>query len=199
MKELYTDSFQDYFSGFQKVIQELNATVLSDLIQCIINVKNKNGRIFFLGMGGSAANCQHAVNDFRKLCGIEAYSATDNVAEFSARVNDEGLSGTFREYLRVANIDQDDCVFVLSVGGGDRVQNVSANICEAIDFAKSQNAKILGIVGRKGYTSEKADACIVMNSSEHAKYLTPFAESLQHLVWHFLVSHPLLKVNSTKW
>jgi D-sedoheptulose 7-phosphate isomerase len=162
-------------------------------------VKEEKGRVFFLGVGGSAANASHAVNDFRKLAGIESYAPTDNVAELTARTNDEGWPTVFSAWLKVSNLNSKDCLFVLSVGGGDKERGVSVNLCEAIDLGKSVGAKILGIVGRDGgYTAKNADACLVV-PTVNPLTVTPHSESFQVVIWHLMVSHPELKSNETKW
>jgi D-sedoheptulose 7-phosphate isomerase len=174
--------------------EQVNATynVLKDL-------KENGGRLFVLGVGGSAANASHAVNDFRKLAGIEAYAPTDNVAELSARTNDEGWSTVFAGWLKVSRLSENDAILILSVGGGDQERNISANLCEAIDYARSTKAKILGIVGRDGgYTAKNANA-VVLIPTVNSDSVTPHSESMQAVIWHLLVSHPGLKQNSTKW
>jgi len=168
------------------------ATILSDL-------KERGGRLFFLGVGGSAGNCSHAVNDFRKIVGIESYAPTDNVSELTARTNDEGWTTIFVEWLRTSKIKSEDCVFILSVGGGNLEKNISPNLVEALKYAKSVKAKITGIVGRDGgYTSKVADTCIII-PTVNPDNITPHTEAFQAVVWHLLVSHPILKSNQTKW
>lgn len=169
------------------------------LVKVLKRVKDQKGRIFFLGVGGSAANASHAVNDFRKLAGIESYAPTDNIAEITARTNDEGWKTVFANWLRVSRLNQNDCIFILSVGGGDLVRSVSVNLCEAIDYARQIGACILGIVGRDGgYTKKYADQCLVVPTVSTAN-VTPHTESFQSVIWHLLVSHPDLKENETKW
>ena len=169
------------------------------MVKLVKEVKEQKGRLFFLGVGGSAANASHAVNDFRKLAGAESYAPTDNVAELTARTNDEGWTTVFSGWLRVSNLSSKDCLFILSVGGGDKARGVSANLCEAIDYGKSVGAKITGIVGRDGgYTGRMADVCLVVPTVNSAT-VTPHAESFQTIIWHLMVSHPDLKVNATKW
>lgn len=157
------------------------------------------GRLFILGVGGSAANASHAVNDFRKICGIEAYAPTDNVSELTARTNDEGWAGIFEGWLRVSRLAASDTVLVFSVGGGDLEKQVSPNLVCAIKYAKSVGAKVTGIVGRDGgYTRQMADACILV-PTVNAKHVTPHTEAFQAVLWHLLVTHPALKVTETKW
>jgi D-sedoheptulose 7-phosphate isomerase len=171
---------------------ERTAVLLADL-------RERGGRLFLLGVGGSAANCSHAVNDFRKICGIEAYAPTDNVAELTARTNDEGWPSVFVEWLKVSKLRADDAVLVFSVGGGDAERNVSPNLVSALQHAKSVGAKIAGIVGRDGgYTARVADACVIV-PTVNAQSVTPHTEAFQAVIWHLLVSHPKLKVAQTKW
>jgi D-sedoheptulose 7-phosphate isomerase len=182
---------------------EISRTIDPDLIENMVdflaNLKSKKGRLFVLGVGGSAANASHAVNDFRKLSGIEAYAPTDNVAELTARTNDEGWPTVFSGWLKVSNLSFNDCLLILSVGGGSKEFNVSPNLIDAIDLANEVGAGIIGIVGRDGgYTAKKADICIVIPTVNGAT-VTPHAESFQTIIWHLLVSHPKLKSNSTKW
>jgi D-sedoheptulose 7-phosphate isomerase len=182
---------------------QINAAIsvekIESMVQLLKQVKEDKGRIFFLGVGGSAANAGHAVNDFRKLAGIESYAPTDNVAELTARTNDEGWPTVFAGWLKVSNLTSKDCLFILSVGGGDKDRGVSANLCEAIDYGKSVGAKITGIVGRDGgYTGRMADVCLIVPTVNPAT-VTPHAESFQTVIWHLMVSHPDLKENSTKW
>ncbi|NBV85186.1 MAG: SIS domain-containing protein, partial [Verrucomicrobia bacterium] len=157
------------------------------------------GRIFFLGVGGSAANCSHAVNDFRKIAGIECYAPTDNVSELTARTNDEGWSSVFVEWLKVSKLQRTDALFVLSVGGGNLEKNVSPNLVSALEFGKAVGSKIIGIVGRDGgFTAQVADVCILI-PTVNPELVTPHSEAFQAVVWHLLVSHPALRINQTKW
>jgi D-sedoheptulose 7-phosphate isomerase len=165
----------------------------------LVNVKSEGGRIFFLGVGGSAGNCSHAVNDFRKIVGIESYAPTDNVSELTARTNDEGWSTIFVEWLKISKLQPKDILFILSVGGGNLEKNISPNLVEAIMFAKSIGAKVTGIVGRDGgYTAQVSDACVIV-PTVNPDNVTPHSEAFQAVIWHLLVSHPKLKVNQTKW
>jgi D-sedoheptulose 7-phosphate isomerase len=182
-----------------QITLDISAETIEVMVQLLKKVKEEKGRIFFLGVGGSAANASHAVNDFRKLAGIESYAPTDNVAELTARTNDEGWPTVFSAWLKVSNLNSKDCLFVLSVGGGDKERGVSVNLCEAIDLGKSVGAKILGIVGRDGgYTAKNADACLIV-PTVNALTVTPHSESFQVVIWHLMVSHPELKSNETKW
>src|SRR5256885_2047822 len=168
------------------------ASILADL-------RARGGRLFFVGVGGSAANCSHAVNDFRKIAGIEAYTATDNVAELTARINDDGWHSVFVEWLKGSRLQARDALFVLSVGGGDLERDISANLVLAVQHAHQVGARVLGVVGRDGgYTATVADACVIV-PTVNAENVTPHTEAFQAVVWHLLVSHPKLKVSQTKW
>ena len=182
-----------------EITKAIDVEKIEKIVDLLADVKATGGRLFVLGVGGSAANAGHAVNDFRKLAGIESYAPTDNVAELTARTNDEGWTTVFSGWLKVSNLSANDCLFILSVGGGDKVRGVSANLCEAIDFGKFVGAKIIGIVGRDGgYTAKNADVCLVVPTI-NAATVTPHSESFQVVIWHLLVSHPDLKSNPTKW
>jgi D-sedoheptulose 7-phosphate isomerase len=182
-----------------EIVNAIDASIVEKIIDLLLDVKNSGGRLFVLGVGGSAANASHAVNDFRKLAGIETYAPTDNVAELTARTNDEGWQTVFSGWLKVSKLNSKDCLFILSVGGGNKEKNVSANLVEAIDFAKEVGARITGIVGRDGgYTSQNADLCLVV-PTVNADSVTPHSESFQTVIWHLMVSHPKLKSNPTKW
>lgn len=179
-----------------KVLQNLNKQSVEQLANGLSQLK---GRLFILGMGGSAANASHAVNDFRKLCGIEAYAPTDNVSEFSARANDEGLETVFSAWLKVSKFGKKDALLILSVGGGNEEKKISVNLVRAIKLAKAVGAKVYGIVGREdGYTAKYADIAICIPIIEKS-LITPMSEAFQSIIWHCLVSHPLLQVNKTKW
>jgi D-sedoheptulose 7-phosphate isomerase len=165
----------------------------------LATVKADGGRIFFLGVGGSAGNCSHAVNDFRKIVGIECYAPTDNVSELTARTNDDGWASVFVEWLKVSKLIDKDALFIFSVGGGNLEKNISPNLAEAIKLAKTVGAKVTGVVGRDGgYTAQAADACVII-PTVNPDTITPHSEAFQAVVWHLLVSHPKLKVNQTKW
>jgi D-sedoheptulose 7-phosphate isomerase len=190
---------KDHLEESIRITEQISVEKIEEMVQQLQKVKESGGRLFVLGVGGSAANSSHAVNDFRKLAGIEAYSPTDNVAELTARANDEGWETVFSGWLKVSNLNSKDCLFILSVGGGDKEGNVSTNLIEAIDFAKTKNALIIGIVGRDGgYTAKYADTCVVI-PTVNPNSVTPHAESFQAVIWHLMVSHPKLKSNSTKW
>jgi D-sedoheptulose 7-phosphate isomerase len=182
-----------------QITQKIDSEIIEEMIDLLLEVKNNNGRLFILGVGGSAANASHAVNDFRKLAGIEAYAPTDNVAEITARTHDEGWQTVFSSWLKVSRIRKNDCVLILSVGGGDRERNVIANLIDAIDFGKSVGARVVGIIGRDGgYTGKNSDICLIIPTINNDS-VTPHAESFQTIIWHLMVSHPKLKTNATKW
>jgi D-sedoheptulose 7-phosphate isomerase len=165
----------------------------------LVSLRDRDGRLFILGVGGSAGNASHAVNDFRKLCGIEAYAPTDNVSELSARTNDEGWPTVFAEWLKVSRANAKDAILIFSVGGGDLDRNVSPNIVSAIAVAKERGLRVLGIVGRDGGYTKKAGDCVVVIPTVESSRVTPHAEAFQAVVWHCLVSHPKLQKNATKW
>lgn len=190
---------QQYFQGVARIAGALDHDAIERLALQLAQLRENGGRLFLLGVGGSAANASHAVNDFRKLAGIEAYAPTDNVSELTARTNDEGWETVFEAYLRVSHAGERDAVFVLSVGGGDAARNVSVNLVRAIDEAKRRNMKIFGIVGRDGgHTKRTGDEVIVVPTVE-ARLVTPYTEAFQAVVWHCLVSHPVLQQQATKW
>ena len=182
-----------------EIIQRMDVSVIEKVADLLATVKAEGGRVFFLGVGGSAGNCSHAVNDFRKIVGIESYAPTDNVSELTARTNDEGWPSVFVEWLKVSKLQPKDALFVFSVGGGNLEKNISPNLVEAIKWAKSVGAKLAGVVGRDGgYTAQAADACVIV-PTVNPDTITPHSEAFQAVVWHLLVSHPKLKANQTKW
>lgn len=188
-----------YLTEASETLARLDRTAIKQLLSLIVETRVRGGRVFFLGVGGSAANASHAANDFRKLAHIEAYAPTDNVAELTARVNDEGWDSTFVEWLRISRLRPPDLVFVLSVGGGSPERNVSTNLVKAVDYAKSVGASVCGIVGRDGgYTALRADACVVVPTVSEAT-VTPHAEAFQAVIWHLLISHPELAQALAKW
>jgi len=190
---------RQYLEETQKVAAQLNAAALGNVVDELAAVRERRGRLFILGVGGSAANASHAVNDFRKICGFEAYAPTDNVAELTARTNDEGWATVLSEWLKGSRLDARDGLLIFSVGGGDLEKNVSPNLVNAIQLAKRVGATILGIVGRDGgYTAREATACVVIPTVNPA-HVTPHSEAFQAVVWHLFVSHPKLKVHQTKW
>lgn len=189
----------DYLAESVKVIEELDHEQIEKMAGLLAEVRERAGRLFILGVGGSAGNASHAVNDFRKICGIEAYAPTDNVSELTARTNDEGWATVFESWLKVSRLRQGDLVLVLSVGGGNLEKNVSPNLVHAVKHAKEVGAKVIGIVGRDGgYTAQVADAVAIIPTVNTA-HVTPHTEGFQGLVWHLLVSHPKLKASQTKW
>ena len=181
------------------VLRQLDAQAIEAVAALLAQVKSAGGRVFFLGVGGSAANCSHAVSDFRNLTDIECYAPTDNVAELTARTNDEGWASVFEQWLKTSRLTARDALFILSVGGGDARRNISPNLVSAIRFAKEVGAKVTGIVGRDGgYTAQAAKACVVI-PTVNPDTVTPHTEAFQAVVWHLLVSHPLLKTKQTRW
>jgi D-sedoheptulose 7-phosphate isomerase len=190
---------QEHLAEAAQILQKLDVAAIEQLVERLAGVRHAGGRLFFLGVGGSAANCSHAVNDFRKIVGIECYTPTDNVAELTARINDEGWDSTFAEWLKVSRLNSSDAVFIFSVGGGDIEKGISGNLVAAADYAKACGASILGIVGRNGgHTARVADACVIV-PTVNPHTVTPHTEAFQALIWHLLVSHPRLKSGSTKW
>jgi D-sedoheptulose 7-phosphate isomerase len=190
---------QQHLNEAIEIIQKIDAQQVERMADLLAGVKVEGGRIFFLGVGGSAGNCSHAVNDFRKIVGIESYAPTDNVSELTARTNDEGWSTVFVEWLKISKLLAKDAIFILSVGGGNLEKNISPNLVEALKYAKGVGAKITGIVGRDGgYTAQVADACLVI-LTVNPDNITPHSEAFQAVIWHLLVSHPKLKANQTKW
>jgi D-sedoheptulose 7-phosphate isomerase len=183
----------------KQIIDQLDVAVIDRIAARLVTLRDTGGRLFFLGVGGSAGNCSHAVNDFRKIVGIEAYAPTDNVSELTARTNDEGWETVFVEWLKVSRLKPEDALFVFSVGGGNLAKNVSPNLVRALQYAKTVGAGILGVVGRDGgYTAQVGDAvCIIPTVNPDA--VTPHSEAFQAVVWHLLVSHPALKAAQTKW
>ena len=190
---------QKHLDEATQIIKKIDAATIEKMADLLATVKSDEGRIFFLGVGGSAGNCSHAVNDFRKIVGIESYAPTDNVSELTARTNDEGWTSVFAEWLKVSKLAARDALFILSVGGGNLEKNISPNLVEAIKLAKSVGAKVTGVVGRDGgYTAQVADACVIV-PTVNSETVTPHSEAFQAVIWHLLVSHPKLKANQTKW
>ena len=186
----YTDQ---HLSETIKIINKLDASKIEQMVDLLSKIKSQDGRLFFLGVGGSAANCSHAVNDFRKIACIESYTPTDNVSELTARTNDDGWSTTFEEWLKVSKINHKDALFIFSVGGGNLEKNISPNLVYALKYAKTVGSKIIGIVGRDGgYTAKVGDICIII-PEVNSQTITPHAEAFQAIIWHLLVSHPKLK------
>jgi len=190
---------QQHIKEAISILNTLDTEAIEKMAEFLATVKVDQGRLFFLGVGGSAGNCSHAVNDFRKIVGIESYAPTDNVSELTARTNDEGWPTIFVEWLKISHLGPKDALFILSVGGGDLAKNISPNLVEALKFAKTVGAKVTGIVGRDGgYTAKVADVCVVI-PTVNPDTITPHSEAFQAVVWHLLVSHPKLKANATKW
>ena len=189
----------EHLAEAAQIIQKLDIDSIEQMTDILVETREAGGRLFILGVGGSAANASHAVNDFRKICGMEAYAPTDNVSELTARTNDEGWESVFVEWLKGSRLSAKDCIFVFSVGGGNKEKNVSTNLVHALVYAKEQQAKIIGVVGRDGgYTAQVADACCLI-PVVNPDNTTPHTEAFQAVVWHALVSHPKLKVAETKW
>jgi D-sedoheptulose 7-phosphate isomerase len=190
---------QQHLKEATEIIQQLDTAAVEKMADLLASVKREGGRLFFLGVGGSAGNCSHAVNDFRKIVGIESYAPTDNVSELTARTNDEGWATIFVEWLKTSRLSRKDGIVIFSVGGGNLEKNISPNLVTALQYAKSVGARITGVVGRDGgYTAKVADACVII-PTVNPETITPHSEAFQAVVWHLLVSHPKLKENQTKW
>lgn len=190
---------QQHINEAISILQQINITHIEKMADLLASVKQREGRIFFLGVGGSAGNCSHAVNDFRKIVGIEAYAPTDNVSELTARTNDEGWETVFEAWLKTSKLNKNDLIFVLSVGGGSLEKNISPNLVRALQYARTVAASITGIVGRDGgYTGQVADVCVIIPTL-NSETITPHSEAFQAVIWHLLVSHPKLKTHKTKW
>ena len=192
----YTD---EYMEEVKLVAAKIDRAAVENMVNIILDIRNNRGRLFFLGVGGGAGNASHAVNDFRKIAGIESYSPCDNVSELTARINDDGWESTFVEWLKGSQLSNKDGVFVFSVGGGNQEKNVSVNLARALEYAKLIGAKVLGIVGRDGgYTRKLADGCVVV-PTVNVNTVTPHTESFQGVIWHLIVSHPRLRLSEMKW
>jgi D-sedoheptulose 7-phosphate isomerase len=190
---------KQFLAEVQQVTAQLNEAAIEKCADELAAVHNRGGRLFILGVGGSAANAGHAVNDFRKICGFEAYAPTDNVSELTARTNDDGWATIFAEWLKGSRLNSKDGLLIFSVGGGNLEKNVSPNLVSAIQLAKKVGASVIGIVGRDGgYTAKEATACVIV-PTVNPTHVTPHSEAFQAIVWHLLVSHPKLKVGQTKW
>jgi D-sedoheptulose 7-phosphate isomerase len=193
------DHIERYLEEAIKVIEKIDKNRIERIIKSLIELRQRGGRIFFLGVGGGAANASHAVNDFRKICGIETYTPTDNVSELTARTNDSGWETVFVDWLKGSKLNSRDGVFVLSVGGGNSEKNISINLIRALDYAKEVGAKIFGIVGRDGgYSAKVADVCVIV-PTVNSETVTPHTESFQSVILHLIVSYPTLKVSEMKW
>ncbi len=190
---------QQHLEEAVRIIGQIDVNVIEKVAALLADLRDRGGRLFILGVGGSAANASHAVNDFRKIVGIEAYAPTDNVSELTARTNDEGWATVFVAWLKVSHLSANDAVMVFSVGGGNVEKNISPNLVSALQYAGSVGSRIVGIVGRDGgYTAKVADACVIV-PTVNPETVTPHAEAFQAVVWHLLVSHPALKATQTKW
>ena len=188
-----------FFASVGHIAREIDLVAVEELANQLAALRERGGRLFLLGVGGSAGNCSHAVNDFRKLCGIEAYSPVDNVSELTARTNDEGWETVFSGWLEVSRLAAKDALLIFSVGGGDAERNVSVNLVRAIDLARERGAKVFGVVGRAGgYTAKHGDVVVVIPPVDPDR-ITPLSEGMQAIVWHCLVSHPVLQICNTKW
>lgn len=188
-----------YIDEMKQITEQIDKTEIKKIVDLISDVREKKGRIFFIGAGGGAGNSTHAVNDFRKIAGIESYTPSDNVSELTARTNDDGWESVFVEYLKTSKLNKNDMVFVFSVGGGNKEKNISVNIIKALEYAKKMNAKICGVVGRDGgYTKKVADACVVIPPI-NKNTVTPHTEAYQGVIWHMIVSHPKILTNEMKW
>jgi D-sedoheptulose 7-phosphate isomerase len=192
----HTESF---LTEVKRICENISCDSIEGMIDELIALRARKGRLFLIGVGGSAGNCSHAANDFRKLCGIEAYSAADNISELTARANDEGWDTIFSGWLEASNLNSSDAILIFSVGGGDIERHISTNIVKAVIFAKSRGTKVLGIVGKdNGYTAHHGDVVVVV-PQVNALRITPLSEAFQSVVWHCLVSHPELQIRQTKW
>ena len=188
-----------FFSQVNLIANSIDKQEIENLALALLKVRENEGRLFFLGVGGSAGNCSHAVNDFRKLCGIESYAPTDNVSELTARINDDGWDVALAAWLKASKLKQNDAIFILSVGGGNFEKNVSVNLIKAIEYAKEKGAKVFGIVGRDGGYTKKVGDNVVIVPVVDEKLVTPHSEAFQAVVWHCLVSNPILQIQATKW
>ena len=188
-----------YLNEVKNIAEAIDKEMIEKIIKRILVVKKKQGRIFFLGVGGSAANCSHAVNDFRKIAEIDSYTPMDNIAEITARTNDEGWETVFKAWLERSKINKDDLIFILSVGGGDEKKKVSVNLISAIDYAQKVGSDVVGIVGRDGgYTAQNSHACIIIPTQSNDT-ITPHAEAWQAVIWHLIVTDPRIQSYSNKW
>jgi len=188
-----------YLDEAHKIIDSIDKDVLDKMVELLDNLRDNSGRLFILGVGGGAGHASHAVNDFRKICGIEAYAPTDNVSELTARVNDDGWGTTYVNWLKISNLNKKDVIFVFSVGGGNAEKNISLNIVKSLQLAKKVGAKVCGVVGRDGgYTAQVADSCVIIPSF-NSDTITPQTEGFQAVVWHLIVSHPKLHKFEMKW
>lgn len=190
---------EQYLNEVHKVVDGINRGQIEKMVVLLTDIRKNDGRLFFIGVGGGAGNASHAVNDFRKICGIESYAPTDNVSELTARVNDDGWDTSFVNWLKGSRLRKEDGVFVFSVGGGNAEKNISMNLVRALEYAKETGAKVFGVVGRDGgYTAQVADACVII-PTVNQETVTPHTEAFQAVVWHMIVSHPDMKISEMKW
>ena len=190
---------RSFIEEHKKIITSINLTQIHFLLKNLVKLRKNKGRLFIIGVGGSSANASHAVNDFRKIAGIECYAPSDNVSELTARANDDGWDSIFSGWLKVSNLNSKDVIFIFSVGGGNLERNISPNLVKAIDLAASIGSKVIGVVGRDGgYTALKGTAVVII-PTVNEESITPHSEAFQAVVWHLLVTHPKLKANQTKW
>ena len=193
------DYIKKYLEEVSQIAESLDKDQIAGMVKIISGLKKSGGRLFFLGVGGGAGNASHAVNDFRKIAGIESYSPSDNVSELTARINDDGWDTSYVNWLKGSRLNKDDCIFVFSVGGGNEEKNISVNLVNALKYAKETGSKIIGIVGKDGgYTAKTADAVVII-PTVNPETITPHTESFQGTVWHLLVTHPLVKEFEMKW
>jgi D-sedoheptulose 7-phosphate isomerase len=193
---LYTD---EYLSQVKMIASSIDTQAVEKIVDILIDIRKNGGRLFFLGVGGGAGNASHAVNDFRKIAGIESYSPCDNVSELTARINDDGWESVFVEWLKGSRLNKRDGVFIFSVGGGNLEKNISPNLVRALEYTKKCEAKIVGVVGRDGgFTGKVADGCVIIPTINTGT-ITPHTEAFQSIIWHLIVSHPRLKTNEMKW
>ena len=190
---------EEYFQQVKTIVDQIDKQQIAALVQALVELRKGGGRLFLLGVGGSAGNASHAVNDFRKLCALEAYAPTDNVSELSARINDEGWDGALAAWLKVSRLSSNDALLIFSVGGGNLAKKVSVNLIQAIDLARERQAKVFGVVGRDGGHTKMAGDVVVVIPPVDVKNVTPHSEAFQAVVWHCLVSHPDLQTAPTKW
>jgi D-sedoheptulose 7-phosphate isomerase len=199
IKTLSTQFAKQYLQEAKTIIDQIDVEQVEKMTTLLVNLRNNKGRLFLIGVGGGAGHASHAVNDFRKIAGIESYSPSDNVSELTARTNDEGWETTYAAWLKVSNLSAKDMLFVFSVGGGDAEKNISTNIVNALKLANEIGCKIIGVVGRDGgYTAKVADACVIV-PTVNKDYITPHTESFQAMIWHLLVSDPRLQQMTNKW
>lgn len=190
---------KNFLEVCKSTLDYINIDDIESIVDILVEIRNNNGRLFIIGSGGGAGHSSHAVCDFRKICNIESYSPYDNISELTARINDEGWETSIVNWLKISKLNDKDCIFVFSVGGGNEEYNISMNIVKAIEYSKETNAKIVGIVGRDGGYAKFAGDSVIIIPILNNNYVTPITEGLQAVIWHLIVSHPKLQINSTKW